>query len=529
MAWRWARRAVGLLSVRKTRSRTLPSLLGALCACAITGVSGSADAWQQLTCPSLAPGGPDVPVNIGAKVYDKKPVNPPGGTYDFYYYNNRTNPTQIDILSNSNVAQIFPYYNYFHLESGYDWIHIYDNNHGFGSPIVYSGDLNDSDTLQWSGDYWTPMYTYGETYEYFTYHTDNSVYAWRPASFGQLEVYCKFSGQTTTALNGYPIGINERTDFILLGTGDTVYVNVNQPAGTAMVITMDEENGTAGADFDLAASTTSSTPNYGSEYVSSTFDPNEAVIIPVSGSDRSVYVGVHSYYGAGHVALHANVMRNYMGVTVCSFNSLTATDKTNLATTLRATSARLLTATAGNDWIGTWNVYSGSLPSSCNVFLDTQNNGTGAGLWSMSFDGNCSTYSTTGGIHMGSGDWRNSNWFRNSRTLMHELGHSCYYLGDRYEGNPAGEQTVTASGHSVMNNSLTRAFSSRGNCYDGHVYDTYYCDSVFQPPVSDWDEVAVTPSIAWGERYDQSPNNTPDPTDEFNNAALASKVNVNFM
>lgn len=134
------------------------------------------------------------------------------------------------------------------------------------SPTYYTGRINDSGTSLWTWTILEPYRLTGFSEMQVFWNADSSVNGdanggYAPPGFSQLAVQC-YSDQTTTASNGLALSTNQRYEGLLLATNDVIYAAVTQPTNVAFVISL--EGLVPGTDFDLYASTTTSTYPVGS-------------------------------------------------------------------------------------------------------------------------------------------------------------------------------------------------------------------------------------------------------------------------
>jgi hypothetical protein len=113
----------------------------------------------------------------------------------------------------------------------------------------------------------------------------------------------------------FPTNSGQRVDGLLIGTGDVIYLRTNQNAGEQMAITMDVIAASiTNADFDLYVSSTNSTPDdggyqwrgYHGNGTGTLGGAGETLVIPASGTNRTLYIGVRAFNGAGEFTLHAD-------------------------------------------------------------------------------------------------------------------------------------------------------------------------------------------------------------------------------
>src|SRR5512140_1779415 len=91
---------------------------------------------------TLSPGfDAPIPVNIGAREYDPKPENPPGGATDGTKYSLNTTSSW-SLYTNPNVVKLQPYFGLFQTEAGFDILRVTDS----AGTFAYSGNLNASNS-----------------------------------------------------------------------------------------------------------------------------------------------------------------------------------------------------------------------------------------------------------------------------------------------------------------------------------------------------------------------------------------------
>ncbi len=391
---------------------------------------------------------------------------------------------------------------------------------GTPSPWVYAGTLNSTTSLTWSLTLWTPfnvfgLYTTVET----KWETNNGGQNYNPPSFGQVIVKCRPT-QTTTATNGVALSPNTGVDGLLLSSGDTIYFNVQQAGFRNMVVTVERLAGAA--NLDLFADSTNVTPDGTSQWQSTTSAGAEAVEIPAVVFSRNIYIGVRAASGgAGHFRIHASQqdLPARMTLSMCPLNfTPTTTERNAIRTLFRRASARLFSATNGNQFVKQLNLTSqvSTCGSTCDVCLDNINSPmTGSPLGSL----------PCGQIRIPRSVWSSATDF--SVGIMHEWGHACFALIDEYLAPPFGDSSPGWCGHSTMNNlSQTRNFCSRVHCIDGNVVNPISCLSQSGPD-SNWKRMKAQGKVPWGEDF-AATSNTSDPTQHNTNVALTNLVSTNF-
>ncbi len=483
-------------------------------ALALVGSTAHA-AFQFPTCSNSPAYDAPIPVSIGAKEFDPKPENPPGGSTDGQRYNLNTTSSW-HVYMNPNVVRIQPYYGFFMTESGYDILKVTDST----GTLSYSGSINATTSPVAASGIWQPQMGLGVINALdVSWTSDYSVANYLPPSFSQVAVQC--SNNVTNPIIPYPINFFDRTEGLLIKTGDVLYFRLTQPANAQMLLSLDAKATTTGADFDLYASTSNQFPDDSSfTWRSYTTNASEAIDIPASSSARDIYVGVHSYNGAGHFALHAllQASNERYALTVCPIGfTPDATQQSTLTSFFKGGSLRFLAATNGNVWLKTFNVTAShsSCDSSCSVCL----NQTG----SVSYGNPSISPQGCGQVQLGGGNWGGGAAY--SWLYAHESGHSCLSLPDEYEPPPAGNATPMLCGHTIMSNhGFARFYCSRSHCKDGHTTDTARCDPASQ---NNWDIFTNGSHYHWGPDF-SADGITADPTDYFNNPVLQSMVTVNF-
>jgi hypothetical protein len=422
---------------------------GALAIAAVVGLTrpAQADGWN--TCATNT--NFNVPANLGAKDFDPDTRL---GTY--------ANNTQYSwfFLTNPNVRYLFPYVTRFVTEENFDYLKI-THAGGVGataSPTIYTGTLHDDFSMTWTLTSLVPIRNSSMGSLIVRWLTDYSVNNNVGPALEQFGVQC-WPDQTTTPSNGFEIVTNSRYDGLLIGTGDTLYVNFVQPANRQMLIT--EEGHIPGTDFDISASPTVTLPTASTAaWKSTSGDASEAFIIPATAAQRTIYLAVHSFGGAGTFTLHAYetpYVWNNLPLTVClppGVTSLSSTDLSKLTTNLRTSSAQFLSATNGNIFNKAFQLR--PLPSSqlCDCFICLQA-GSARSRSSLGTPGHAGQVS------------QYYNFTSNSElALPHEWGHALLGLRDEYDDPPAIMSDWC--GHSLMGTPTLGAFcSNMSHCKDG--------------------------------------------------------------
>ena len=493
---------------RRLVGRWLTLSASASIACTVLFPRDAKAAFTQATCSS-AGHNTVVPVSIGALEYDRQPQGIPA-TFNNYQYNVDT-PLR-DLIVNPNVGEITAFYNYF-VTDGTDAFRVF--HAGSPNPYVYTGSLNNTNTLTWSFTNWIvfrPFNLYGHLQMKWTTNALGATFA--PPSFGQVNVKCVAS-QTTTAQNVVGLAANTGLDGLLLTTGDTLYFNALQFANTPMLITVEGLAG--GADLDLYADSANSTPDSTAPWKAASGERNEAVNIPMSATARTIYIGVRSFFGASHFRIHAysQIASQRMSLRICPLNfTPTATEKTTIKNLFRTASARLLSGSNGNLWVNsfTLNAQVSSCGTTCDVCLDNGNNGMFGGPQTGML---CGQITIPRSFWSAAGD--------GSIGIFHEWGHGCYGHADEYKGGPAGDSSQGMCGHSVMNNlSQTRSFCANSHCSDGNVTDNLTCVSQSGAD-SNWKRMKTNSKVPYGEDFAATVH-APDPTQHAANNTLANLI-----
>jgi hypothetical protein len=474
-------------------------------------------AFAHATCVTSPAFEAPFPVAIGAIEFDPKAENPPGGATDGIDYALNTQSSW-RLLVNPNVQVIQPYYGAFQTESGYDYLQI---DHA-GTTLKYTGNLNAGPAPVQAGSTWTTHYAFGLNRDVeVTWHSDYSVANFVGPQLSQVAVQCK-SGQATAPLGTTTLVVNTRNDGLLIKSGDVIFLAAYQPANKPMLVLLNGKAGTAGADFDVYASTTVPFPdgtNY--QWRGFGFTSNESLDIPTSASGRWVYLAVHAFHGAGHFSIHALVQdpaERFSNLTVCPVNvTLTDAQKTSLASFLKSGATRLLAMTNGNVWADGFDVTAmkTTCEASCSICLLDSG--------STSWGGGGTSPQGFGQIKMGLNNW--SKGASGGWLFAHEAGHSHLGLPDEYSGPPAGNSTPMACGHTIMaNHAYARFLCSMAHCKDGHVTDSTVC---LTSDPSGFEKFDANGHRFYGPDF-SAQGEVMDPTDYFGIPSLLSRVSVSF-
>lgn len=330
---------------------------GALIFASLFATSVADAAFTQRTCSSTVYG-TSIPTDVGTRQFPTSSNSYPSPTYQ-----NNTEYNWL-LFANSNVRQFahriaLPQWN---TEFGWDQFSVT----GQGEALTYQGTIPAGYPnilgvpIPWvmAGDAFTRWLS-------LHWHTDDSVYFDNVPYFDEVKPLCDASVNPT--VNQWLIQSNTRYDGILIGTGDVIYLRVTQPANIQMTIVLDVlAADPVASDFDLYVSTSTATPD-DSSYTFRGYRGNttgtlggggESLKIPSSTTQRTLYIGVRSYSGAGHFTLHANRVLTSTR-TVCetygfgpSLEPYWSTYKTLFA----RTSMALAQATHGGRLITQWNV-----------------------------------------------------------------------------------------------------------------------------------------------------------------------------
>jgi hypothetical protein len=486
---------------------------------ALPGVSHAA--FQQATC-STAGYDTGVTADIGGNWWVKKSTSPAGGPTDMTMYNLRTQSTALTLATNPNVLFLRPAFGFFNTELNFDYVLLQSFN--LSQSWKYTGTLNNSTTslVSSNDDVYTGADVTGSSYVFWSWTSDSSIANFAPPSIAQFSPRCK-SNQTATATNSLPL-TGGRTDLLLIKNGDVIYGSITQPANRPMIITLDGISVSADADIDLYVSATTSTPD-DSNYLQRGFSTSasEALLIPATASQRTLYIGVHSYSGTGHVALRASAT-NTVSANVCATDgtmntriTLTAAELSNARQMLTLGSAHFLSYTNGMVFRNQYTLnttWTGSCTTAAGCDVCLVKDGT-----FISF-GNSGTNGTCGHVDMHDGNWNaGSAWL-----YAHESGHACFGLPDEYVQPPVGGlSTPRYCGHTVMaNNSRANAFCSNAHCRDGQQSDPMKCSTSSN---SNWTimEGTAFANAYTGRRYGQF-NITADIMPDWNNTNLVNLV-----
>ncbi|HKU38588.1 MAG TPA: hypothetical protein VJR89_10590, partial [Polyangiales bacterium] len=402
-----------------------------------------------------------VPMDLGARQFIRQSIYPAAGSApDMTLYNHNVD-NEWPLVTNANVSLLRPYFGFFVTELNYDKLTVFDGS----ATYTYTGSLNTSTTPLAAAQNWSLANRAIST----RWVADFSVANQLPPSFSQVTPRCK-STQTASVPPSLAIGSNRRIDGLLIKTGDTIYFNVVQDS-RPFVITLDGLSTTSGADFDLYVSATNTAPDDSSyDFRGFTTGSNEALLIPASGVNRTLYIGVHSYSGAGHFALNAASTYSTLS-SVCATDptlssrvTLTAAERATLQANLRAASSYLFASTNGMWFRSVYQLnttWTGACTSANGCDICVVNDSVG-GTTARSIPGTPCGFTEYHG-----GDWRAGaagGW-----VLAHESGHSCLGLGDRYQNNPTlANYGMRYDGHTLMaNNALAPGYAALGSCLDG--------------------------------------------------------------
>jgi hypothetical protein len=468
------------------------------------------------TCSTSPAFDPPIPVNIGAREFDPKPENPPGGPTDGTKYALNTRSSW-NLYTNPNVVKIQPYYGFFETEAGFDVLRVIDST----GTLSYSGNLNASTSPVAASTVWQPQLGLGIINELqLSWTSDVSIANNLPPAFTQVAVQC--NNAVTNPFAPFQINLGDRTQGLLIKTGDVIYFKMSQPANTPMVISLDAKAASAGADFDLFASPTVQLPDGATATWSSTStDTSEAIDIPVSATPRSIFVAVHSFAGAGQFALHQLVQNpsERMSLAVCPVGfTPSAAQQTTITSFLKQGAMRFLAVTNGNVWLKSFNVtaQTASCTSACSVCLLSGSGTTSHGSKSPSPNG-------CGQTTIGGGNWGGGGGV--AWLYAHESSHSCIGEPDEYEPPPAGAATPMVCGHTIMSNhGYARFWCSIAHCEDGQASDPDVCTT---SGANDWDIFTAGTHYHWGPNF-SALGVTADPTDYFNNQSLQAMTSVHF-
>ena len=504
----------------------------ALMLCTPAALLSASPAWgafSRLTCPTSGWGTP-IPTEMGGLEYVRQSTSPAGGTGDMTLYNLSQTGDFWGVMGNGNIRFLNPWFGFFVTETNFDKFAVTVG----GSNFTYTGALNSSTTtLVQSGDTWDLRTDLGPAGRAnIRWISDVSVANQTPPTIAQMGPRCR-TNQTTNGVNGFIFSLQTRMDVLLLGTGDTVYGRITQPANQAIIISMDLLNATAGADFDLYASTTTSLPDDSNfQWRGFSGFASEALFIPAAATSRTVNIGIHSFNGSGDVALDiaAPQINNprfcITDAGLTNHVTLNATQQGQLRDHFQAGSAHLYSYSNGMLFRQTFTnntTWSGSCTTTngCDICIvnDAPNN--------VSFG------SGVAGFPCGHIDMHGGNWQAGIATgwlFAHESGHACFGLPDQYQLPPAGDSSPRYCGHTTMaNNSKSQTFCSQNHCRDGQVFDSGQCDPNGQ---SDWARMLGT---TWATGYagtrfsDTNPVVlTANPAPIYNNPNFRGLVSVNF-
>lgn len=418
-------------------------LIAACAAAVLISVAGEASAaFTQAGCPYLWFDTP-FSVDVGATDYNYDVNN--ATRYALREHHSWT------LLVNSNVQVVRFGYQNFLTEANYDFLSV-DTQYG---PSLFTGNLGTNTYELWpkqSGSL-KPNFQ-------VTWHSDYSVNADGMPRFSTAEVRC-FQTTQPTEQRG-TIQLNTRYDGLMLKSGDVIYVQVTQQPNTRLWLTADVVAGAADADFDLYASTSCSLPDdscfswrdYRGNGSSTLDDAGASLTINPPVSQRTIYIGIHSYRGAGHFVLRANAANASQmapNLIACSpgVNMQNSAALSNVKQTVGKTLLRTMALVHGNYQPTGWTFK--QIPdntdkwcnadSTCQIcmtsptadpdFCGYQSSGTRTRIPYHT----CAGYNNPDGL---------------SLILAHELGHSRFWeYPDEY--NPWGVGNAWFCGHSIMN------------------------------------------------------------------------------
>jgi hypothetical protein len=462
-------------------------------------------AFSQLTCPTSYSWG--VNFKIDGYQYDLQ------APYYDQYQDNQTTPWT-EIITNSNVAGINPYLSYFMVETNYDY---FEFNDATGYP-KYTGYLNGTfDLIQGPTALQTISHT-GYRDIWYQWYSDYDTH-FTPPTMSTALVACGGS-QTTTATNARNLGsTGNSVEVLLIGTGDTVYATFTQPANSkGLVILTHKSSG----DADLYVSSTNSTPDDSSFTYRSMATGDDAIALPQTSTQKTWYVGVHSYAGSEHVVLDVNFQKPsaYIPMKVYTEFQPTADDQNYIRTFLQSGALRMLSATDGGLMLGPYDVYyNGGVSCSTGAGVCLSN----SQLWfaSASVTNNCKDANAVFCQGMWHGNW--------DLAFVHEMGHGCFGFDEEYRAS----DVARLCGHSEMNSAgtssygtATAGYCSRRHCLDGDAYDATICNSNV---ISNWTWMKQQTSIplTWAGDWGAS-GMDPRRTNYTNNSPLAGMVPVTF-
>lgn len=480
---------------------------------ALTLAAPGRAAFPQATCATAAFDAP-VPLALGAQELTKQTGTPLTGPTDMVLYNFHQHAAWT-LHTNGNVATLKPYLAYFQTESFFDMMSIAEPGMLPGSSSathIYSGLLNSNPSaLAAAVDTWnmkaSPLFPSQVSVGWYS---DPTVAPYTPPSFGAAAPLCSPS-QSATVTTTAPIGANERHDGLLLGTGDTLYFSVSQPALTPMIISLDTlasaPDGLYAADFDLYVSTNTVFPdNNNYQFRGFTGSTSEALRIPPSSSARILYLGVHAYAGSGHFALHAYRTNEVTGNLCVLGLPVSSSQLSSIQATIASGSAYFLGMTNGNVFrksYTTVNGYAGPCTTSagCDVCVYP--------------DGGTTSYgSREGGTPCGHITWHTGG---GGRLFAHESGHSCYDFPDEYTGS-ASSTAPRQCGHTLeANNNKATGFCSYAHGLDGSTTNA-------SGSTSNWERIKNSGDFHFYGRDFDADGYTADATPVWNNPNLAALV-----
>src|SRR4051812_21214678 len=159
----------------------MPRLAASLSAALALLSATARAAFPYPTCTTGPGFDPPFPVSIGAREFDPKAENPPGGPSDGSKYALDTSSSW-HLYMNPNVVQLQPYYGFFQTEAGFDTLKVQDGS----TTRSYSGNLNATSSPVAASSAWAPMLGLGIINAvYVSWSSDYSVANALPPSFSQ--------------------------------------------------------------------------------------------------------------------------------------------------------------------------------------------------------------------------------------------------------------------------------------------------------------------------------------------------------
>ncbi len=356
------------------------------------------------------------------------------------------------VLVNFNINNVQFFADAFNTESGYDYIALIS---AYGS-MKFTGNLG-------GFAYTAPPLLQVARY-WITWRSDYTINRPGLPKINRIRPYCTTSPQPTIANTAF--STNERYDGILIATGDIIYTTMVQDPNTELRITATVVAATpVNSDFDLYVSTTA-LPNdsnyqwrdYSGNSTGDISGAGGALRIPATTSARTLYIGVHSYSGAGHFVLRADeakqgALTNSLIVCTPGQNLAASPNLSKVLETIQKTLLRMQGITHGNyqpngiifKQIEDNHDKYCSNDTSCQVCMSS--------LLVSSGDPCNIGQSQTGGVSRVPNDtcsnYNNPDW--QSQITAHELGHGRFYLPDEYNWKPNGQQSDWFCGHSIEN------------------------------------------------------------------------------